>query len=292
MQSYRFLGPTPTYIDGSASFTTHRDRPIGSLLLRDRRFCSSLVTSATAHQNHYAVLGVSPDASPADIKKAYRTLALKYHPDVSKEAQADEVFKSIRLAYDTLSNDTTRRQYDRAFQFEESPGRSWGHSWDFEIEFEDGVRVYRWADLRRRMQREKYWERRYGGVDNSTYDDENEKEETPNEVRGSFGEVLNCGYVDWLKSCTNCPHSTRFVAEDKIYQFLSAEDVTRSLSILRWVSWSILPNLETSHTIGLPERGILGSLRKRAQIMTDGFNSCRNVVCNFTEEKSKRGRTR
>ncbi|WOH13128.1 hypothetical protein DCAR_0832637 [Daucus carota subsp. sativus] len=74
-----------------------------------------------------------------------------------------------------------------------------------------------------------------------------------------------------------------FVAEDKIYQFLSAEDVTRSLSILRWVSWSILPNLETSHTIGLPERGILGSLRKRAQIKTDGFNSCRNVVCNFTE---------
>lgn len=95
----------------------------------------------------------------------------------------------------TLSNDTTRRQYDRAFQFEESPGRSWGHSWDFEIEFEDGVRVYRWADLRRRMQREKYWERRYGGVDNSTYDDENEKEETPNEVRGSFGEVLKSAFL-------------------------------------------------------------------------------------------------
>lgn len=73
MQSYRFLGPTPGYIDGSASVTNHRDRPIGYLLLRDRRFS----TSVTAHQNHYAVLGVAPDASSADIKKAYRTLALK-----------------------------------------------------------------------------------------------------------------------------------------------------------------------------------------------------------------------
>lgn len=188
MQSYRFLGPTPTYIDASASLT---NRPIGSLLYRDRRFCSAV----TAHQNHYAVLGVSPHASSADIKKAYRTLALKYHPDVCKEAQADEVFKSIRLAYDTLSNDATRRQYDRAFQSEENTSRSWGRSWDFEIEFEDGIRVYSWADLRRRMQREKYWERRNGRVDNSTLYDDNDKEGTQNEERGSFSEVLKSAFL-------------------------------------------------------------------------------------------------
>ncbi|KAL8147166.1 uncharacterized protein LOC141707726 isoform X1 [Apium graveolens] len=191
MQSYRFLGPTPTYIDASASITNHRDRPLGSLLYRDRRFCSAV----TAHQNHYAVLGVSPDASSADIKKAYRTLALKYHPDVSKEAQADEVFKTIRLAYDTLSNDTARRQYDRTFQCEENTSGSWGQSREIEIEFEDEVRVYRWADLRRRMQREKYWEQKNDRVDNSTLYDDNNKEGTENEERGLFSEVLKSAFL-------------------------------------------------------------------------------------------------
>ncbi|XP_074367168.1 uncharacterized protein LOC141707726 isoform X2 [Apium graveolens] len=168
MQSYRFLGPTPTYIDASASITNHRDRPLGSLLYRDRRFCSAV----TAHQNHYAVLGVSPDASSADIKKAYRTLALK-----------------------TLSNDTARRQYDRTFQCEENTSGSWGQSREIEIEFEDEVRVYRWADLRRRMQREKYWEQKNDRVDNSTLYDDNNKEGTENEERGLFSEVLKSAFL-------------------------------------------------------------------------------------------------
>ncbi|XP_073278729.1 uncharacterized protein [Primulina huaijiensis] len=59
--------------------------------------------AASGQRNHYAVLGVSPNASTSDIKKAYRLLALKYHPDVNKEVGANEAFKSIRLAYDSLA---------------------------------------------------------------------------------------------------------------------------------------------------------------------------------------------
>lgn len=210
MQSYLLLGPTPTSIDGSPSIThtPNRDLPIGPLSCWphcrgrsiSRRLRSPVVTSATAngHQNHYAVLGVSPDASSADIKKAYRALALKYHPDVSKELQADEVFKNIRLAYDTLSNEATRKQYDRTIRFEEDTRRSWGHKWEYDLEFEDGVRIYRWADLRQKMQRERYQERQNGREDNSTFyyeTDEVMEEGTLDEERGSFSEVIRSTFL-------------------------------------------------------------------------------------------------
>ncbi|MCB5645774.1 DnaJ domain-containing protein, partial [Bifidobacterium breve] len=51
----------------------------------------------------YKVLGVSKDASADDIKKAYRKLARKYHPDVNKTKEAEEKFKDISEAYDVLS---------------------------------------------------------------------------------------------------------------------------------------------------------------------------------------------
>lgn len=55
-------------------------------------------------KNYYEALGVGRDASPEQIKKSYRKLARKYHPDVSKEADAEEQMQSINVAYDTLSN--------------------------------------------------------------------------------------------------------------------------------------------------------------------------------------------
>jgi curved DNA-binding protein len=64
------------------------------------------------YKDYYAVLGVARGASEDDIKKAYRRPARKYHPDVSKEKDAEERFKEIAEAYQTLSDKEKRAAYD------------------------------------------------------------------------------------------------------------------------------------------------------------------------------------
>ncbi|WP_291951064.1 J domain-containing protein [Campylobacter sp.] len=61
----------------------------------------------------YDTLGVSKNASADDIKKAYRRLARQYHPDINKEAGAEDKFKEINAAYEILSDEQKRNQYDR-----------------------------------------------------------------------------------------------------------------------------------------------------------------------------------
>ncbi len=63
-------------------------------------------------KDYYKELGVSADASSDDIKKAYRRLARKYHPDVSKETGAEDRFKSINEAYEALRDPNRRSAYD------------------------------------------------------------------------------------------------------------------------------------------------------------------------------------
>jgi len=62
--------------------------------------------------DYYKVLGVERDASEADIKKAYRKLAHQYHPDISKDAEAETKFKEIAEAYATLKDPEKRAAYD------------------------------------------------------------------------------------------------------------------------------------------------------------------------------------
>ena len=62
--------------------------------------------------DYYSVLGVPKNADADQIKKAYRDLALKFHPDRNKSPEATEKFKEINAAYAVLSNDEKRRQYD------------------------------------------------------------------------------------------------------------------------------------------------------------------------------------
>jgi curved DNA-binding protein len=72
------------------------------------------------YKDYYATLGVDRNASVEDIQKAFRKLARQYHPDISKEAGAEEKFKEIGEANDTLSDPEKRAAYDRLG--EQSPG--------------------------------------------------------------------------------------------------------------------------------------------------------------------------
>lgn len=66
-----------------------------------------------AKQDYYDVLGVARDASPDQIKKAYRRLAHKYHPDRNNDAGAEEQFKAAAEAYEVLADSAKRQRYDQ-----------------------------------------------------------------------------------------------------------------------------------------------------------------------------------
>ncbi|KAI6045067.1 DnaJ protein [Pisolithus marmoratus] len=86
-----------------------------------RGFHTSAPLSAAA-KNPYEVLGVSKDASSADIKKAYFSLARKYHPDTNPDKGAQQRFLEIQEAYDTLKDDKKRAAYDQYGPASQQPG--------------------------------------------------------------------------------------------------------------------------------------------------------------------------
>ena len=81
--------------------------------------------------DYYQILGVSRDAEKSDIKKAYRKLARKYHPDVNQDSNAEDKFKEINEAYEVLKDKDKRQAYDRF-------GADWKHGQQFDGGFQGG----------------------------------------------------------------------------------------------------------------------------------------------------------
>jgi len=69
--------------------------------------------NATKKRDYYEILGVKRNASDRDIKKAFRKLAVKYHPDKNKEPDAEKKFQEMAQAYEILSDDDKRKKYDQ-----------------------------------------------------------------------------------------------------------------------------------------------------------------------------------
>ncbi|XP_071768008.1 dnaJ homolog subfamily B member 14 [Centroberyx gerrardi] len=91
-------------------------------------------------KDYYEVLGISKEANEDELKKAYRKLALKFHPDKNHAPGATEAFKKIGNAYAVLSNPDKRRQYDLTGGEEpSSPGHAHGGGFDFHRGFEADI---------------------------------------------------------------------------------------------------------------------------------------------------------
>ncbi|EIN13631.1 hypothetical protein PUNSTDRAFT_41143 [Punctularia strigosozonata HHB-11173 SS5] len=85
-------------------------------------YSSAVAPSRAPPKDPYEVLGVKRDATAADIKKTYFSLARKYHPDTNPDKNAREKFQEIQDAYDTLKDDSRRAAYDRYGSASQQPG--------------------------------------------------------------------------------------------------------------------------------------------------------------------------
>ena len=88
-------------------------------------------------KNYYEALGIDRDATPEQIKKAYRKLARKYHPDVSKESDAEAKMQEINVAYDTLSHTEKKAEYDHQLDHPQGQYQHYGQNQQDFSGFED-----------------------------------------------------------------------------------------------------------------------------------------------------------
>jgi molecular chaperone DnaJ len=101
-------------------------------------------------RDYYEVLGISKDASKEEIKKAYRKLSKKFHPDINKEADASKKFQEVKEAYEVLSDDQKRAQYDQFGHQDPNQGFGGGFSGTEGFGFDDIFSTFFGGGTRRR----------------------------------------------------------------------------------------------------------------------------------------------
>ncbi|CAA7398104.1 unnamed protein product [Spirodela intermedia] len=112
---------------------------------------------ASRRESPYEVLGVPSSATPQEIKRAYRKLALKFHPDVNKEANAQEKFMRIKHAYNSLINSDSQFRTNFGGSKSDYAGSTFGKNWNRKPE--EAEEFYGFGDFFRDLQTEyENWE--------------------------------------------------------------------------------------------------------------------------------------
>lgn len=101
-----------TIVDPLRELAQRRTSLSGEIGEDQNRLINFVYADTTTDQNYYDVLGVKKDATKHEIHKAFRQLAKKYHPDKNKEKGAQDEFIKIFKAYETLSDEKKRKEYD------------------------------------------------------------------------------------------------------------------------------------------------------------------------------------
>lgn len=134
------LGPIQDISNKLDIFLDHRNE--------NPRIPSLVEASSGETQDYYEILGVKKDSSKQEIHKAFRTLAKKYHPDVNKDKNAQEDFIRIFKAYETLSDEKKRSEYDNRSRSQSAYGWTSGDNIQFDDvkeffrEYEEHFRMY------------------------------------------------------------------------------------------------------------------------------------------------------
>jgi len=168
-------------------------------------------STSSAGKNYYDILELPKDCTQNDIKKAYRKLALKYHPDRNKgnEKESSERFREVGNAYEVLSNENSRRDYDRSLRYgtEYDPrhGSGWGagHHREYRDPFEQFNSLFKNDPFFRDAFKE------MDGLFSKLFDEGNNdfdmfnKGENKEENKGFFGNIMdNLGVKVTTRSST------------------------------------------------------------------------------------------